>query len=392
MGKTQGEELYDLVVVGAGPAGAVAARSAAERGLRVLLLERSRLPRIKPCAGAVSAKALPYLGRGMERYFREELRRAVFRVRGREAACDWGGAFAQMVFREEFDAGLAEAARAAGAELREGERVRSVELGQGEVAVRTDAATYRGRYLAGADGANGVTARQLGLAQGVCRAVAVEAEVARPPDFPFHTALVDYGCIPFGYGWAFPKGERLTVGVGTFQSGKLPLRRHFGDFARRVLPGTDWRTVQMRAHPIPLSSAVSRLHRGRALVLGDAGGLVDAFFGEGIYYAVRSGIMAAAAVEGALGRGGDLSEYQTAVEEAFGADLGYAAKVARYFYRLPVLAHLLMVERGDAGRLFLDVVAGSRSYGEFWRENRRHLFRLGFIRGRRRRREAEGSG
>jgi len=209
---------YDAIVVGAGPAGSTAAFRLATLGASVLLLDRARFPRDKPCGG--------------------------------------------------------------------GTRVTAVRQGE----VDADGETHTAGVVIGADGANGVTARSLALPTGREHGVALEGNL------PYGSIgrerfegrlMLEFGTVPGGYGWVFPKGDHLNLGVGGFESEGPRLREHLATLceAHGVDPAA---LTEVRGHRLPLRHAGSALAAGKVALVGDAAGLVDPLSGDGMYEAFLS--------------------------------------------------------------------------------------------------------
>lgn len=360
---------FDLIVVGAGPAGSTTAREAAAAGASVLLLDRAEFPRDKPCGGGVNvraAKLLPFdLAPVVERTVSGlsvsfNLGRD-FRRRSSEPLC-------YMTQRSRLDAYLVEQATSAGACLRDGETVRSVEIGDAcarDVTVRTRGAKYTGRALVGADGANGIVARATGLSGGRELAVALEGNVACANGVPGawrETIAMDLGLIPGGYGWLFPKGDHLNLGVGGWQHFGPVLRTrldaitaHFG-FAPAGLE-------HLRGHHLPIRRPGAPLARGRTLLVGDAAGLIDPLSGEGIYAAIYSGRLAARHLLRFLnGDAADLMPYARAIETELAPDLLASQRFQDVFHLMPAV-YVRLLQRSDLiwGTL-CRLVRGEQSY------------------------------
>ncbi|HET8626673.1 MAG TPA: geranylgeranyl reductase family protein, partial [Thermomicrobiales bacterium] len=287
---------YDVIVVGAGPAGSTAARECAARGLAVLLLDRAEFPRDKPCGGGVTVRAaglLPFdlapVTERVVRGVRVSLRRS------RSFTRRWPGPLTYLTQRRCLDAFLVERAVAAGATLREGAVVREVERGPGRVLVRAGGEAYEGRALVAADGANGRTARLAGLAVPRLVVVGLEGNVTPPGPFPREWDDVlglDLGGNPGGYGWIFPKGDHLNVGVGAWPAFGATLRARLDRLARFY--GFDTGAIWgLRGHHLPIRQPGAPLADGNVALVGDAAGLLDPFSGEGIYAAIWSGRAAA---------------------------------------------------------------------------------------------------
>jgi len=153
---------YDVIVVGAGPAGSTAARALAQGGARVCLVDKARFPRPKPCGGALSPRTIRHLPHGFEKIVRTHVRRAVFTFRsGRPFEIVSATPMGYMVCREEFDVWLKAGAEEAGVSVREGVPVRAIEETGAGITVRAGGEALSAPTLIGADGANSLVAAQL---------------------------------------------------------------------------------------------------------------------------------------------------------------------------------------------------------------------------------------
>jgi geranylgeranyl reductase family protein len=296
-------ERFDAVVVGAGPAGSMAAYRLATAGVRVLLLDKARFPRDKPCGGGLTARALRELPFPVDPVVEDAATRFTLRVgyrRGFER--ESREPLVLLTQRRRLDAFLVERAVEAGAEFRDGVRVSDV--------TETSAAAD---VLVGADGANGITAKALGLAREVERGVALEGNVRGVEDSFRGRMALEFGVVPGGYGWVFPKGDHVNVGVGGWGAEGPRLRDHLRRLCRAH--GIPFERVEsLRGHRLPMRRPGARLARGRAAVIGDAAGLVDPFSGDGIFEALLSARLAsAAALDLLAGRAATLDPYHDAL-------------------------------------------------------------------------------
>lgn len=301
---------YDAIVIGAGPAGSMAAWEFASAGWRVLLLDRQKFPREKACGGALTAravKALPFsMASVTERLVVWQTTNAltnssVFHVYPKTRL--------HMTSRFLFDALLVEQAVACGAIFHGQEAVRSVTDSGSEVTVTTHLGAYRARCAVLACGAG------LGLAaDGRLKAVerpaafALEGriEVISPqvPDTVMQIAEFDYRFPLAGYSWVFPKNNYLNVGIGTFDLAHVPVTKaalyeHFSGLASML--GS--KVSGVRGAPLGIGGLLY-MPKGRVLRAGDAAGFTSDASGEGISPAIVTGRLAARAFI-QCGRDGD---------------------------------------------------------------------------------------
>ena len=207
---------FDLVVIGAGPAGASCARRAGELGLSVVLLEAGTFPRPKPCAGGLTSRAVALAGSGVDAVVRESPGK--LRLRLGAATVEWEGVEPVMstTIRSDLDVFLARSAADAGAVVEFGRRVEAVGEDGDWVTVSTGDATYRGRFVVGADGARSVVADAIGSRRRPdFGAIYVRAFPRDDGNLGAHrgTVTFDPTATSRGYGWIFPKGDHLNVGV-----------------------------------------------------------------------------------------------------------------------------------------------------------------------------------
>lgn len=361
---------YDLIVIGAGPAGSTAAEAAARRGLKVALLEKQTLPRHKTCGGGMPMVVGDILHdlcpEAVVEASVQHMRHTFCFSEPHLAPINPPGVSRPltlwMVQRSIFDNALAQRAADAGVELKDGLAVRSVETDEAGVTVRAETGSgaefsAHARWVIGADGANGVSAKAAGVRKDRMLAIAIEVEHPhRWGDGHEHlrpdVIHLEYGAVPRGYAWVFPKGDHLNVGAGVFRPNRNTGRgdRNVRDELRQAI----WKYLQMlgvpfdrdamhyHAHPLPVWNGREPLQSkdDRILLCGDAAGLINPLFGDGILHAILSGQIAAETVAS-----GETTGYTSAIHSHFAANFDAALKLSKFFYQFPRVCYRHGVKR-----------------------------------------------
>ena len=338
----------DTIVVGAGPAGSTAARELAARGVDVVLLDRARFPRDKPCGGGVTVRCAALLPFDLSPVVEQVVTGAVLQDRaGRSTVRDAGRVLTYLTQRSRLDAYLVEQAQAAGVEFRDGQHVRSaVQLRDGTYELRVAPRSGGGvedvlhaRTVVGADGANGVVATQLGFSHPAERAVALEALLPCPdgvPEWLRGRVALSLAYLPGGYAWLFPKADHINIGVGGWQAAAGAQLRPALDAYCRAQGFDPAALVGLRGHHLPLQVPGMTVAADGAALVGDAAALVDPLSGEGIYAAIASGIAVAPAVDDYLaGTTPDLAGYQLALTRELGPELATSRALMEVFHACP---------------------------------------------------------
>jgi len=362
--------VHDVIVVGTGPAGAVLAYLLAKRGLDVLILERATLPRYKTCGGGVTWKAIQNLPFDVSPVLEHKAVGGVVTYAGQQmlkVEVSWP--IAWLVMRDRFDHYLVQQAVQAGARLMEGVSVIRVEQRPDRVVVNTTQGELEAQLLAGADGVNSVVARSIGLLPDREVGVAVEAEVAVSPaslEAQGAYATFDFGALPGGYGWIFPKRDHLSVGVFHAIPGKaIGLKKALEKFIASEAVLLDPQILHLQGHQIPLGGRKQTLHQGRVLLVGDAANLADPWMGEGISYAVVSARLAAEQMYAALeSREIDLSGYTALINASITPQLVYARLFSKAVYSIPEVCSDLLSKSPFMQQMIFDVLRGDRTFKE----------------------------
>lgn len=326
---------WDIAVVGAGPAGTAAALAAlsAHPELNVLLLDRSEFPRDKACGDGIAPQVLDVLAdvgaRGLlddkvtiPRLRLERGDASVSRVMARPA---W------VVPRRDFDNRLVNATTAAGARLRK-YRVRTVALDCDAVLVNGD---VRARVLVGADGARSAVRTAIGVPAVRRQAFALRGYTDTPAGRHGQQVIVFGQSRQPSYAWSFDRGDGLAnVGYGELLTGKHPplSRELLLQQLDELLPGAAQGGHDWLGHHLPLSSWRLKQPDGPVLLAGDAAGLINPLTGEGIYYAVATGVLAGRAAVAALRAGNPVSagrRHRVAVRSLLARHLRHTALASR---------------------------------------------------------------
>ncbi len=370
---------YDAIVAGAGPAGSTAARLLAGQGARVLLLDKARFPRDKPCGGGVTLAAANEGGVDLSPVIERTVHKVHASLRhGKPFVRSSEQPLAYMTQRCRLDAYLTEQAVAAGAEFRDGLGVREIEIDDNAVLVRANPSTalgagsaaYRARALIGADGANGIVAKAAGLAPTGEPAVALEANVPACGELieRWRDAIaIDLGGTPGGYAWLFPKGDHLNVGIGGSLRIGPTLRQRLSALCS-FLELDESKLFGLRGYHLPQRARGAPIMRGPVLLAGDAAGFVDPLSGEGIHGAFWSGRLAAESIASFLsGEARDLQGYERAVREQIEPELAMSVKLQAVFQRFPRPCIMLMRRSDRFWGAICGFVRGTTDYTQFRR-------------------------
>lgn len=330
-------QLWDAIVVGAGPAGCAAAYDLARAGHSVLLLDKSDFPRHKACAGGLTIKAVKALRYPIDPVVREVIRRVRLEDGGLSTSLKSREPICVLTVRTEFDQYCLNKTIAAGARFRRISSVRRILPSGSNVHLHTNDEAYQARFLIGADGASSQVRRLCSRGSWFSQGFALEVQTAAPKrgvDLTF-----DFACVADGYGWIFPKGDHLNVGVYSRSSAAGLTRSGLLTYVTEKVGAN--RVDQVTGQYLGMGAGADEnefVHpelRDRVLLVGDAGGFVDPLTGEGIYGALLSGQAAAHAILCATRSEESAAEAFARSLAGYRQTLRFSARAAAAFYANP---------------------------------------------------------
>ncbi|MCP4365330.1 MAG: geranylgeranyl reductase family protein [Planctomycetes bacterium] len=360
---------FDCIVVGGGPAGSTAAYMLAGLGVNVAILECRDPSSPKVCGGGLQVKAASLLPFDVKEVVEREIYGMVFQrgladrfTRRSKAPISY------MLNRARFDNLLLGHAVESGVTLFADERALSIEPAAGrtqKTRISTRGGDFEARVVVGADGANSLVGRSIhpdGIAQvqlGIICELKKRGDNAHIPEDLF---MVDWGTVPGGYAWTFPKEKTLTVGAMVPRELARTLNAYLKAYVEREgLSITDERLL---AYPIPTRGEGEAIASAWGLLVGDAAGLTDPFTGEGLYYAIRSGQIAAAHVERFLAgshNDGGLFDYEAEIDSGLMQEIIVAGKMRSFFNTFSRYIHNLYRRNDRLWYAFCEVLRGDRT-------------------------------
>jgi len=358
--------MFDLIIVGAGPAGSSAAIGAAKAGLNVLVLEKESFPRYKPCGGALSDRAISLLDFPLpEELCERTITGARVHFHDKLAESHKGYRLSTLVTRSKFDNFLIEKAHEAGCNLIT-QKVEGYQAKEDHVEVRTKRKKYKSQFLIISSGCQNhlkddVQGRAARDQYGVSIVTEIEEDDKKIEE-RLHSSLDFYFDVAeTGYGWIFPHKGYYSVGIFGQASRLSNPKRTMLNFLNRL--GFQGK-CKLHGHMIPLGGIDRRIGEDRILLAGDSAGFVDPFTGEGIYYAICSGQIAAQAIlnQDPVDVAGI---YEKNCRKDFGEELSYALWMAQNLDERRDAFLNALTQNNAILNSYLEISAGRKNYRDF---------------------------
>jgi geranylgeranyl reductase family protein len=324
----------EVLIVGGGPTGASLAYPLAQMGIHVVLIDKAKFPRGKTCAGGLNVRTV--------RLFPFDLGPVVERViTGISFTLNLDKPFTRhypepllvTVRRENFDHFLVRQAQQAGALFFEETPFLALRQEKDSVRVETPMGTCSAKFVIGTDGAHSAVAKKLGLMQHISHILAIHSEVPNSlfPSMEADVIHIDWGSLKRGYAYLFPKKNVLSLGAGGVGIPPARIKNYQRAFLSAHWQKEETPPFSTAGFLLPLRRKRQPIHLGRCLLLGDAGGLIDPFSGEGLYPGIRGAQVVAPLLAESVKKGDDSL---TACEEAINREIMPELECSRLFREL----------------------------------------------------------
>jgi len=368
----------DVIVIGSGPAGSSAAYELARSGIKVLVVEKEKLPRYKTCGGGVvyrAARLLPFsIVESKNKSFNsaeinDHESKLHFNVKRNKP-------IVEMIMRADFDYHILSRAVEEGAEVKDGMEVKKIFNLENEVELIINEKSYHTKFVIAADGATGIATKSLGLVNKL-KVPALECEIFGHSLFKRFKDSVrfDYGIVPHGYAWVFPKAAHLSVGIAVMKKSGTSLHNLLSKYLRALnINQEEIEEMDKHGFMIPLYSGKNKLSSGRVLIVGDALGLADPITAEGISYAIESGQLAARAIINGKFELNDVVKIYKQFLKPILKELRYAKVLAWFVYGNPAVRRSVFKHYGARiSELLTDVIMDEKKYSEILKNPKNYL-------------------
>jgi geranylgeranyl reductase family protein len=375
------QNTFDVIIIGAGPAGCSAGIMLAKRGTKVLLIDKSEFPREKPCGGLLTEKTHSIISNTLGLYGLDEVilqKSNGFEVYSGKRYINSArtDSYTYYVSRKSFDSFLLEGAKHAGCTVLTNTAISSIEPNK----IYIDSEGYDYKYLIGADGLNSMVRRNYGMPMtksNIATVVKIEIPLDKMPiDSKWDLPKIFFGYVKYGWGWAFPKGGHVSLGLAALLPKGTGIKDVFNLFLSDLSCEKAAKDSRIRGGQIPYGSYLTSPSRDNVFLVGDAAGFVDPVTGEGIYYAISSGVIIADVLSNDIHKD-KTSAYNNRCRKEIIKPIRQGL-IARWFlFEEPFHSLAMKKFHGNAEhmKLFTRVLAGDVDYFDYFWETVKIKFR-----------------
>lgn len=366
-----GTNIYDVIIAGGGPAGASAAYYLAREGKKVLILEKEKLPRYKTCGGGLTFKGLNLIPFDLSEIIERscytvnindfEANISLMTKREKPVVC--------MTMRSELDYYLIKAAEKYGAEVEDRSEIKDLNNSENtiELILKNDEEKLYSKFFIAADGVLSLTAKKYFGEYNGKHIPALEYEIYVEEDILsrfINSPRFDFGIVPGGYGWVFPKKDHLSIGVLSMRLKGRNLNNYFSTYIE-VLGIKKIIRSEKHGFVLPISYR-STFAKNRILLTGDAAGFIDPITAEGISFAILSGQLAAESlIKGNMEPAVVSAEYNNQISKKILPELKAGKFLSKFIYNYRgVRVWIVKLYGKKLSELMTDVVMGEKKYSE----------------------------
>ena len=365
------KNIYDVIIAGSGPAGASAAYVLAKAGKKVLIVEKEKLPRYKTCGGGLTFKGLNLIPFDINEIIEKscyvvninDFEANVFILTKREKPV------ISMTMRSNLDYHLIKAAEKFGAEVKDGVEIKDINIGKTnvEVIIKKNEEKFYSGFLIAADGALSVAAKKyFGISdRNLVPALEYEVHVADDILYRFgNIPRFDFGIVPGGYGWVFPKNDHLSIGVLSMNMKNGNMNNYFSAYLKSLQIN---KIERLEKHGFVIPLTYRKVFAGnRILLIGDAAGFIDPITAEGISFAILSGQIASEAlIKGNMDPATVYKEYNAQISKKIIPELKAGKILAKFVYGYRyVRIWIVRLYGKKLSELMTDVIMGEKKYSE----------------------------
>jgi len=355
---------YDVIIAGGGPSGSYLGYILSKAGLKIAILEKEKFPRDKPCGGGISPKALKLLPFDLSPVVEQKISKGILSFGNEKIIVrDKYEYFGIVINRSDFDSFLMDQAIRAGSDFYDNHHVSGMENGKDRIIIKTSGNDFQSKVLVGADGANSTIRRTIFPEHKIFSVPSLMAKIPlshAAMDIYNGAILFDFGIIDHGYGWIFPLKNEVNIGIYS----PYP-KKKLSTYLEKLIdlyPGLKNENLKVEAARIPLENLRKNYQKNKVFLVGDAAGLCESFFGEGIYNSLKSAEIASKHIQRNFNKTVFDNSYSREIRNTFSSELYFSRVLAKIFYYNLKKSYHFIVRNDYISDLFARTLAGKLSY------------------------------